>query len=163
MAPRQPSVMVGRSGFTRGPSEAMSTSAAKSALCGGDQLGQALGAGFLAHLDDELGIEAEPAAALGPHGVERRHVEGVLALVVGGAAAVEAVAVAGRDPRAFALGPLVLQAADDVAVAVAEHRRQRGILDVGREQHRPLVRQRVVVDARGEAEASKAGVISSSR
>ena len=122
-------------------------------LVRGHQLGQALGARLLAHLDDELGVEAEPAAALLAHRVERRHVEGVLALVVGGAAAVEPVAVAGGDPGALALGPLVLQAADDVAVAVAEHGRQLGVLDAGREQHRPLARQRVVVDARGEAQA----------
>ena len=129
MTPRQPSVMVGRSGLTRGPSEAISTSAAKSALCAAHQLCQALGARLLARLDDELGVEAEAAAALGAHRIECCHVERVLALVVGGAASVEAVAVARDDPRAFAFGPLVLLAADDVAVAVAQDGRQAGRLE----------------------------------
>ena len=110
------------------------------------QLLEALRARLLAHLDHELGVEAEPAAALGHDGPQRGHVDGVLALVVGGAAAVEAVAVARRHPRTLALGPLVLQAAHDIAVAVAEHRRQRRILDARGEQHRALALDRVVVD-----------------
>ena len=121
------------------------------------QLGEALGARLLARLDDELDVEAELAAALLAHALEDRHVEGVLALVVGGAAAIDAIAVARGDPGTLALGPLVLQAADDVAMAVAEHGRQLGILDAGGEQHRPLARQRVVVDAGREPHARERG------
>ena len=122
-----------------------------------DQLGQPLGACLLARLDHELGVEAEASAALLAHALQHRHVEGVLALVVGGAPPVEAIALAGGDPRTLALGPLLLHAADHVAVAVAQHRRQPGILEARGEQHRALAGQRVIVDARGEAQALEGG------
>src|SRR5258708_1058271 len=44
---------------------------------------------LLAHLDDELGVEAEPAAARLADRAECGDVDAVLALVVGGAAAVD--------------------------------------------------------------------------
>ena len=56
-------------------------------------LAQIRRADLLAGLDDEFGIEAEPAAARLAHRAQRRQVDAVLALVVGGAAAVDAVAV----------------------------------------------------------------------
>jgi hypothetical protein len=48
-------------------------------------------ADFFAGLDQEHRIEAEPASNL-QHAIERRHVDRVLALIVGGAAAVEPLA-----------------------------------------------------------------------
>ena len=53
---------------------------------------------FLAGLQHELRIEAE-LAALGDHGLQRRHVDRVLAFVVGGAASVIAVAFLLEHPR----------------------------------------------------------------
>src|SRR6187431_3038193 len=53
-------------------------------------------ADLLAGLDDELDVEAELAAAGLAHGPQGREVDAVLALVVGGAAAVDALAL-GRD------------------------------------------------------------------
>lgn len=44
------------------------------------------------HLDDKFGIEAEPATARLAHGGKRRHIDAVLSLVVGGAAAIDPVA-----------------------------------------------------------------------
>ena len=55
-------------------------------------LAQIRRADLLAHLDDEFGIEAEPAAARLAHRAQRRQIDAVLALVVGGAAAIDAVA-----------------------------------------------------------------------
>ena len=55
------------------------------------QFAQTGRADFFAHLDQEFDVEAEPAA-LRQHRRECRDVDAVLALVVGGAAAVDAVA-----------------------------------------------------------------------
>src|SRR5581483_3582968 len=52
-------------------------------------LAQARRAGLLAHLDQHLGVEAEPPT-LAEHVRHRLHVDGVLTLVVGDAAAVPA-------------------------------------------------------------------------
>ena len=92
-------------------------------------------ADFLAHLEQQLRIEAEPAARR-QHLPERREVDRVLALVVGRAAAVPAAAVHRDFPRRTAAGPLAVVAGDDVAVAVDQHRRQRRILAALGEQHR---------------------------
>jgi hypothetical protein len=51
----------------------------------GAELAQAGRAGFLAHLDQPFGVEAE-LAALRQHGGLRRDIDGVLALVVDHAA-----------------------------------------------------------------------------
>ena len=81
------------------------------------QLSQADRAELLAHLDQELDVEPE-RPALGEHGGDRGDIDGVLALVVGGAAPVPAVAFdrqrPGRQPRA----PQRIEAADGVAVAI---------------------------------------------
>src|SRR6185437_8020178 len=47
---------------------------------------------FFAHLDDELGVEAEPPAASLMNGAQRRQIDRMLPLVVGAAAAVNAIA-----------------------------------------------------------------------
>src|SRR5918994_239423 len=50
-------------------------------------------ADLLAGLDDEFGVEAELAAAGLTHGTQGREIDAVLALVVGGAATVDALAL----------------------------------------------------------------------
>ena len=78
-------------------------------------------ADLLAHLDDEFCVEAELAAAGLAHRAECGHVDAVLALVVGGAAAVEPRARNRRAPGIAAVAPLALHAVDDVAMAVDQH------------------------------------------
>ncbi len=70
---------------------------------GGDELAQAGGAALLGHLQHDLHVEAELAVALRDHGFERGDVQRVLALVVGGAAAVPAVAFLDQPPGFEAL------------------------------------------------------------
>src|SRR5687768_12587551 len=82
------------------------------------QLTQARRAHLLAHLDQILGVEAEPAADF-EHGAKRADVDRVLALVVDHAAAVPAVTALRQTPRRETLTPAVLKASDDVAMAVA--------------------------------------------
>src|SRR5262249_923853 len=95
----------------------------------GHELRQTLRARLLAHLDYEFGVEAEPAAALRLDRIKRGHIDGVLALVVRRATPVEAFAVARQNPGTFALRPEVLEPANHVAMAIAQHRRQVGVLE----------------------------------
>src|SRR5712692_4993603 len=60
----------------------------------GAQLAQSGRTDFLAHLDQDLDVEAEPSA-LGEHRRERRDIDAVLSLVVRAAAAVPAIALDG--------------------------------------------------------------------
>src|SRR5260370_29507498 len=62
-------------------------------------------ADLLAGLDDELGIEAELAAAGLADGAQRRHVDAVLTLVVGGAPAIDAIALGRGLPRIKIVAP----------------------------------------------------------
>src|SRR5579859_7655300 len=64
-------------------------------------------ADLLSHLDQEFGIEAELAAAGLAHGLKRGEVDRVLTLVVGGAAAIDAV-----------VAPFTDHAIDDIAMAI---------------------------------------------
>ena len=81
-------------------------------------------ADLLAGLDDELGIEAELAAAGLADGTQRRHIDAVLSLVVGGAAAIDAIAFGRGLPRIEIVAPFADHAAHDIAMAVGEHRQQ---------------------------------------
>ena len=92
---------------------------------GGDEIAQALRAALLGHLHHDLDVEAELAAALRQHGLQRGDVERVLALVVGGAAAVPAVALLGQRPGLQAGAPLVVEPAHRVAMAIEQHGRAR--------------------------------------
>ena len=106
---------------------------------------------FLPHLDQPQAVEAEPAPCL-DHGRQGREVDRVLALVVGGAAPVPLAVPFGHDPGGEAGPPAGVEAADDIAVAVAEDGRRVRVLDPLRQQHRArgCVRR---VDARaGEAQ-----------
>ena len=102
----------------------------------GDELAQAGRTAFLAGFQDQLQVEAQCAAAFGQHGFQRGQVQGVLALVVGGAAAVPAVGFLGQHPGRQARAPLVLQAADGVAVAVGQDGRAVRALQPFGEQDR---------------------------
>jgi len=82
---------------------------------------------LLARLEEDAHVEAEPAARF-QNACERRQVHAVLALVVGGAAAVPAIAVDGEAPRREAVPPLRVVPQHDVAVTVGEDRRQRVVL-----------------------------------
>ena len=114
-------------------------------LVGLAEVGQARRAGLLAGLDQDGRVEAERAALL-EHAGERCDVDGVLALVVGRAAAVHPVAFDHDLPRRQALPPLLLLAADHVAVAVGQHGGLGGILDAAGDQERAVLGARVGQD-----------------
>ncbi len=108
LPPRQPRKMVGRSAESRGPSEADEQVGLQLLAMGFAHLPQIGRADLLAGLDDELGVEAELAAAGLAHRAQGRQVDAVLALVVGGAAAIDALALwswssRDRDCRAIRL------------------------------------------------------------
>ena len=151
--PRVPVAMVGTSGITRGPSLPISTSACQQVLVRGDEVAQADRAALLAGLQHQLQVEAQPAAALRQHRLQRGEVQRVLTLVVGGAAAVPAIAFLGEPPRIEARAPLVLQSAHRVAVAVGEDGRPRGVLHPFGGQDRAEAGVRIGVDRDGEAHA----------
>ena len=138
MPPRQPRKMVGRSAESRGPSEARNRSALSSSRSDSQTCAQIRRADLLAGLDDEFGIEAELAAARLAHRTQRRQIDAVLALVIGGAAAIDAIAFRRRPPRIEIVAPFADHAVDDVAVAVGEHGRQRSVLAIVRQQIRAL-------------------------
>src|SRR5690606_39827350 len=74
-------------------------------LVGLDDVAHAGGAVLLAGLDHEFGVEAELAADR-EDGLQRQHVDRVLALIVGRAPAVELFAVALYRPGRQALAPV---------------------------------------------------------
>ena len=118
------------------------------------ELGQARRAGFFAGLEQPGDVEAQPAAARRHRDSQRRDVDAVLALVVGGAAAVELVAVLGQHPRALAACPRGVLAADDIAVAVHQHRGQGVAFVPLRDQEGSAAGafERIVEDAAVEAQ-----------
>ena len=118
-------------------------------LCEG---AQPLRPDFLAGLDKELRVEAEPPA-LRQHGLQRGERDAVLALVVHGAAPVELVAVPVERPGVAALPPLPLMAEHRVAVSVNEHGRQRLVLLPHPCQQGPAAFLRVRLDPDLEAHA----------
>jgi len=116
---------------------------------GGADLPQTGRSHLLAGLDEKLGVEAELAAAP-QHGAERAQIDAVLALVVGGAAAIEIVAALGELPRREAVAPLPVEPTDDVAMAIAEYRERVAVFAaLGKEE-------RSGAGGVGEAPAAKA-------
>ena len=109
---------------SRGPSEARNRSALSSSRSCSQTCAQIRRADLLAGLDDEFGVEAEPAAARLAHRRQRRHVDAVLALVVGGAAAIDAIADHRRPPRIEIVAPFPDHAVDDVAMPVHQNGRR---------------------------------------
>jgi hypothetical protein len=111
----------------------------------GAELGQTRRADLLARIDDKRAVEAKPAA-FGDHRLERHHVDQVLRFVVGGAATVPSVALDGKRPRIETPAPLPLEPLDNVAVTVAQHRRQTITLAPYRNEERAAMRDRVGQD-----------------
>jgi hypothetical protein len=124
----------------------------------GDEFAQTGGAALLAGLEQQFEVETEGAGAFGENGLERGEVEGVLAFVVGGASAVPAVAFGGEGPGRKALAPLIVQAADGVAVAVGENRGAVRALEALGEQDWAEAGDGIGVDLDGEAEALEPGL-----
>ena len=82
----------------------------------------------------------------------------MLALVVGGAAAVEPVALALQLPGIEPRLPARVLAADHVAVAVGKNRDERRVFDALGDQERAVLGRRVVEDPAAEAQALEAGL-----
>ena len=106
-------------------------------------LAQIRRADLLAGLDDEFGIEAELAAARLANRAQRRQIDAVLALVVGGAAAVDAIARYRRPPRIEIVAPFARHAVDDIAMAVHQNGRRRRVLLIFRDQIRGPCRSEI--------------------
>src|SRR5882762_7713739 len=132
MPPRQPRKMVGRSADSRGPSEARNRSADNSLR----RDSHTWRADLLAGLDDEFGVEAELAAASLADRAQRRHVDAVLAFIIRRATAIDTLALGGGLPGIEIIPPFADHAVDDVAMAIGQQRRQRGILVIVSQQIR---------------------------
>ena len=128
---------VGRRWSSRGPSEPISASAVSAALLALQKSARP-GEPVSSPVSIRM-VELKPSAPRSSqHAGERRDVDGVLALVVGGAAAIHSLAFDHDLPRRQALPPLVLLAADHVAMAVGQHGRLGGILDPAGDQERAV-------------------------
>ena len=95
-------------------------------------------ADLFAHLDQEFGVEAELAAARLAHRAQRGEIDAVLALVVGSAAAIDAVVDRRHLPGIEPAAPFADHAIDDVAVAVDQDGRQCVALTMLRDEERRL-------------------------
>ena len=155
--PRVPVAMVGTAGSTRGPSEAISASAASASLLAATNSRRPLLPRSSAVSSTTRMLAPRRAAALRQHRFERGEVERVLALVVGGAAAVPAVAFLRQAPGREAGAPLLVQAADRVAMAVEQDGRAGRVLDPLGGQDGAEALQRVRMDGDGEAHAFEPG------
>ena len=118
---------------------------------------------LLAGLDDEFGIEAELAAAGLADRAQRRHVDAVLTLVVGGAAAIDALALGRGLPRIEIVAPFADHAADDVAMAIGQDGQQRRILAIVRQQIGALADRRLDQIRVAKPSSSNAGCSPSTR
>src|SRR5262245_11853928 len=108
---------------------------------------QAGRADLFARLDQQLDVEAEPTAARSSDALEGGEHDTVLAFVVGGAAAIPAIAFDGERPRSEWLAPLLLIASNNVAMSVDENGRKLGAFVPRRNEHGPMRRDRVVDDS----------------
>ena len=113
------------------------------AQCGAYRV-QPRGAHLLSGFEKQVDVESEPAAAGREHARERAEIDRMLALVVGCAAAVPAVAFDGDRPWIARLAPLCVVAEDDIAMAVHENGRQIGGFAASREQERSASGNRIV-------------------
>src|ERR1051326_7052246 len=114
----------------------------------GADLAQARRTDLFGHFDENFAVEAERAAF-----VQHPEMDAVLALIVGGAAAVDTVAldcdVPGRQPAP----PQIVETTYRVAVAIQQYREQARIFDaLGDKRRRTL---RIVHDAAAKAEPSQ--------
>ena len=123
-----------------------------------DEVAQSDRAALLAGFQHQFQVEPELAAALRQHRFQRGQVQRVLALVVGGAATVPAIALLGQRPGIEAVAPLVVQPADRVAVAVGQHGRPRRIFHPFGDQNGAEAGRRIGMDRDGEAHALQPGL-----
>ena len=130
LPPRQPRKMVGSAGAA-GRRRAADRPSSCARLA---DLRQIRRADLLAGLDDEFCIEAELAAPDIANRAQRRHVDAVLALVVGGAAAIDAIALDRGLPWIEIVAPFADHAAHDIAMTVGQEGWQRGVLTIVRQQ-----------------------------
>ena len=113
------------------------------------QFAQAHRADLLGHLEQDFAIEAE-RAAFREHRRQRADIDAVLALVVGGAASVDALALDHDLPRRQSRPPEIVETANGVAVAVDQRGDEVRIFHaLGHQDRRP---ERIVEHAAGEAE-----------
>ena len=111
--------------------------------------------GFLARLDQDHQVEAEPPAPRAQHLLQRGQVDGVLALVIGRSPAVPAILLHRDPPRVKPGPPAVLLGQHHIGVTVGQHRRQPGRLRPARDQQRPAAGIRVVQDPGRGAEPGR--------
>ena len=121
------------------------------------QIAQAGGAAFLARLDEQLGVEAEPSASRRHHRGEGCDVDAVLAFVVGRAASIPAIALDDERPGAEPLAPGALLAAHDVAMAVDQDGRQIGAFLALGDQERAEAGDGIVQDRARKAQLRQIG------
>ncbi len=114
---------------------------------------QARGAIFLAHFQKQFDVETQLAIASLEGLLQCRQVDQVLALVVGGAAPVPALATFNHLPRRQAGLPLRVIAANHIAVAVTEQRRQFSGFDARGDHQRAASGDRVVMHGNAETQA----------
>src|SRR3954465_5762675 len=115
--------MVGRSAASRGPSDARNKSALSSSRSERQTWRRSGDPISFGGLDDELGIEAEPAATGFAHRAERGQIDAVLSFVVGGTTAVPPIARRCRPPGIDPVAPLAGHALDHVTVPVHQNSR----------------------------------------
>ncbi len=116
------------------------------------------GAAFLAGFQHQFDVVAQLAAAFGDDRFQRRQIHRVLALVVGGAAAVPKIAFLGQRPGIEAGAPLILQPAHRVAVAVSQNGGQGRVLDPLGGQDRAEAGGGVGMDRDGEPQPFEPGL-----
>ena len=111
-------------------------------------------AGFLARLDHDAAVEAQPTAHR-QNRLERGDVDQVLALVVGGPASIEPVALLDQPEGMQARAPLIGLGADHVAMPVTQDRGQALVLDPRSHEDGPRPRDGVRMNAAREAQFSQ--------
>src|SRR5258708_38841505 len=77
---------------------------------------------LLTRFNDEFGIETEPAAARFTNGAKGRQIDAVLSFIVGGAAAVDAIANRCRPPRLQIIPPFSRHARYAILIPVPQKR-----------------------------------------
>ena len=107
-------------------------------------LAQSWRADFLAGFEEHTDVEAERAATGRQDLRQRREIDRVLPLVVGGAAAIDALALDSQAPGPVSPCPAVALAADDVAMPVGEHGRHVVAFPPFRDQEGAARRDRIL-------------------
>jgi len=121
----------------------------------GAELAQSRRAGFLAGLDEDLQVEAEPAAPGMQHVLQRGQVNGALALVIRRSPAIPAVLLDRHLPWVKPGAPAVRLGEHHIGVTVGQHGRQARVLVPVRDQQRPAASAGVVQHLGGRAQPER--------